>query len=245
VGHNRSVNGPTTKRTTSPGQLDGSPGTTVPFIPSTIPSTMLLLSVMAYVAASLIANVMSVRIVRIVGFSIDAGTLMYPLTFTLRDVIHKVGGRHAARVAILGTGALNVLLAAMLVAAARLPADLDVGQQSEFGRVLASTWRIVVASIVAQLVAEFIDTEIYTAVVARFGHRRQWARVFASNAISIPVDSVVFVLVAFGGEVTSSTAWAIIWANIVLKGATTLVSWPLIYTVREPPALETNTETSP
>lgn len=197
---------------------------------------MLLLAVMAYVAASLIANVMSVRIVRIVGFSIDAGTLMYPLTFTLRDVIHKVGGRHAARVTILGTGALNLLMAAMLVAAARLPPDLDVGAQSEFGQVLASTWRIVVASIIAQLIAEFIDTEIYSVVVARFGHRRQWARVFASNAVSIPVDSVVFVLIAFGGDVSSATAWAIIGANILLKGATTLVSWPLIYTVREPVA---------
>ena len=58
-----------------------------------------------YVACSILANVMSVRILRIgpdwASFSIDAGTLTYPLTFTLRDLVHKVGGRHVARVVIL------------------------------------------------------------------------------------------------------------------------------------------------
>lgn len=58
-------------------------------------------------------------------------------------------------------------------------------------------------------------------------------RVLSSNSISIPVDSIVFVLVAFGGTIPTSTAWAIVWANIVVKGLTSVVSTPLIYAVRE------------
>ena len=42
-----------------------------------------------YLACTLIANVASLRIVIFAGFSIDAGTLIYPLTFTLRDLIIK------------------------------------------------------------------------------------------------------------------------------------------------------------
>ena len=38
----------------------------------------------AYVATSLMANVMSVRILSLGGWAVDAGTLTYPLTFTLR-----------------------------------------------------------------------------------------------------------------------------------------------------------------
>ncbi len=197
------------------------------------PDLRLLVAVGAYVAASLIANVMSVRIVRVAGFSIDAGTLTYPLTFTLRDVVHKLGGRRAARATIASTAVFNVVLALGLLAAARLPADLAVGPQREFGDVLVSTWRIVAASILAQVVAELLDTEIYQQVVRRFGHGRQWLRVMASNAVSIPVDSVLFVVIAFGGDVSADVAWSIIWANILVKGVTSIATTPLIYAVRD------------
>ena len=52
----------------------------------------LVLVVGLYLACTLIANIASLRIVIFAGFSIDAGTLIYPLTFTLRDLIHKIGG---------------------------------------------------------------------------------------------------------------------------------------------------------
>ena len=84
--------------------------------------TWLLVAASAYVACSLMANVMSVRILRLgpdwASFSIDAGTLTYPLTFTLRDLVHKIGGRWAARVVILSGAAFNIVLAVGLWAAA-------------------------------------------------------------------------------------------------------------------------------
>lgn len=189
----------------------------------------------AYVAASLVANVMSVRLVRIAGFSVDAGTLIYPLTFTLRDVVHKVGGARLARVTIVTAAAMNVMMAAAFWAAANLPADPQAGPQEQFGQVLVSTWRIVLASILAQVVAELIDTEVYRRIRARLGVRHQWARVLGSNAVSIPVDSVIFVLVAFWGVVPGGVLRSIIWANIVVKGLTSMLSWPLIYSVGEAP----------
>lgn len=201
---------------------------------------VLLVASGAYVAASLIANVMSVRIVRLAGFSIDAGTLAYPLTFTLRDVVHKVGGRAAARTVIISTAGFNLLLALGLWAAARLPADVMVSgpAQDQFGPVLLGTWRIVGASLVAQVISELIDTEAYQLYTRRFGHRAQWGRVLASNAVSIPVDSVLFVLIAFGGTVPAATAVSIIWANVVVKGLTSVVTTPLIYAVRDDPFAE-------
>lgn len=188
----------------------------------------------AFVAMSLMANVMSVRIVRVAGFSIDAGTLTYPLTFTLRDLIHKAGGRAAARTAIVTTAGLNVVLALGLWAAASLPADLSVGPQRDFGEVLVATWRIVAASILAQVLSELADTEVYGAWVRRFGPRRQWGRVLSSNAVAVPIDSVVFVLVAFWGVtgMDAATLRSIVMANVVVKGVTSLASMPLIYAVR-------------
>ncbi|MFN8052362.1 MAG: queuosine precursor transporter [Acidimicrobiales bacterium] len=191
----------------------------------------LIVTVSVYVAASLIANIMSIRAVSILGWAVDAGTLTYPLTFTLRDMIHKVGGRQAARMAIVATAALNVAMALALWAAAALPADMSVGPQKQFGDVLLTTWRIVAASVIAQMLAEFADTEVYQRFVNRFGHTVQFGRVLASNAVSVPLDSVLFSVIAFGGVFPRSVVIEIIVANIVIKGISSLVTAPMIYLV--------------
>ena len=65
----------------------------------------------AYVAAQMMADIASLRIVTLFGFSVDAGTLVYPFTFTLRDLVHKVAGIKAARVLIIAAALINLLMA--------------------------------------------------------------------------------------------------------------------------------------
>jgi uncharacterized integral membrane protein (TIGR00697 family) len=181
----------------------------------------------------MMADIASLRIVMIAGFSIDAGTFIYPLTFTLRDMVHKVAGIKAARVLIVAAAVLNLVMAGLFWLTARLPADPSVGPQTAFGTVLSPVWRIVIASILAEVVSELIDTEVYRLWVQRVTHRYQWARVFTSNAISIPVDSTLFAWVAFGGVLPNPVVWSIILSNLIIKGLTTLVSWPGIYLIKD------------
>ena len=115
----------------------------------------------------------------------------------------------------------------------RLPADPEVGPQLEFARVLAPVWRIVIASIVAEVVSELIDTEVYHLWVTRITRRFHWLRVLTSNSVSVPLDSLIFCWLAFGGVYPAAVVWEIVVSNILVKMATTLVGMPLIYLVRE------------
>ena len=187
----------------------------------------------AYIAAQMLADITSLKIVVFVGLSMDAGTFVYPITFTLRDLVHKTAGIKAARALIVTAAVINLVMAALFWMVARLPGDPAVGAQTEFATVLAPVWRIVIASIVAEVMAELIDTEIYRLWVQRVTRRHQWARVLTSNAVSVPLDSLVFAWGAFGGRMPHSVVWSIVLANVLLKGATTLVSLPLIYAVPE------------
>jgi hypothetical protein len=190
----------------------------------------------AYVAAQMLADVASLRIIEIGGFAVDAGTLIYPFTFTLRDLVHKIAGKSAARTVIFLAAAINVFMAIFFWVVARLPADPITGPQLEFGEALSPVWGIVVASILAEVVAELIDTEVYQRWVSRFGERRQWGRVLASNAVAIPIDSAVFVgLATLLGVFPAEVAWSIFWVNVVFKGVVTVVSIPWIYWVRPEP----------
>lgn len=190
----------------------------------------------AYVAAQMMADIASLRIITIGGNAVDAGTLIYPFTFTLRDLVHKIGGKSAARTLIFLAAVINLVMAAFFGLVGWLPADEATGPQLEFGAVLAPVWAIVMASIIAEVVAELIDTEVYSAWVRRFGERMQWGRVLASNTVAIPVDSALFVGIATAlGAFPPEVAWSIFWVNVAIKGVVTLVSIPWIYLVRPTP----------
>lgn len=190
----------------------------------------------AYVAAQMMADVASLRIISIGGNAVDAGTLIYPFTFTLRDLVHKIGGKSAARTIIVLAAGINLVMAAFFGLVGSLPADLATGPQLDFGRVLAPVWGIVIASITAEVVAELIDTEAYSIWERRFAERHQWGRVLFSNAVAIPVDSAIFVgLATVFGVFPAEVAWSIFWVNVVIKGLVTVISIPWIYLVKPTP----------
>lgn len=192
-----------------------------------------ILVAVLYVAAQMLADIASLQIVFVAGLSIDAGTFIYPLTFTLRDMVHKVAGIKIARMLIVAAAGVNLLMALFFKFVSQLPPDQAVGPQTAFGALLSPVWRIVVASIVAEVVAELIDTEGYRIWVEKVTHRYQWARVLFSNALSIPVDSFLFSFLAFWGTMAPTIVISIFFSNMIIKGLTTLISIPGIYLVKE------------
>jgi len=186
-----------------------------------------------YVAAQLLSDIGSLKIALIAGFSVDAGTFIYPLTFTIRDLVHKQLGKTAARTMIILAAGINLSMVVFFHFAAWLPQDPSWGLGKEFSIILGPVWRIVIASIVAEVISELIDTEVYHFWVSRITRRYQWARVLTSNAVSIPIDSLIFCWGAFGLALPNSVVWSIFFANVIVKGLVTVVSLPAIYLVKE------------
>ena len=152
----------------------------------------------AYVGAQVIANVASVKIGSTFGRAVDMGTFVYPITFTLRDVVHKALGRRLARTVVLTAAAVNLFLAVYLQWVVRVRPDASYPFDDEFRTVLGPVWRIVLASIIAQVISELVDTEVYHWFVTRVTTRYQWARVAVSNAVSVPLDNAIFAVGAVG-----------------------------------------------
>ena len=110
--------------------------------------------------------------------------------FTLRDRIH----RHGLKAVYLAIGLALVVnaLAAYFT---------------------GTPWRFIGASFLAILVGELADTGVYQ----RLLHRSWWVRVLSSNAVSVPLDSVLFTLLAFYGDMSWNMILQIIFADIVVK----------------------------
>jgi len=205
---------------------------------STIP-TVGIVVISIYIAAQLLSDIASLKITSIAGFSMDAGTFIYPLTFTIRDLVHKRLGKQVARKIIILAAGINLFMALFFQFTAWLPQDPSWGLGREFAAVLGPVWRIVIASIVAEVISELLDTEIYHLWQNRITEKYQWMRVLSSNAVSIPVDSLIFCWGAFGFALPHDVVWSIFFANVIVKGAVTIVSLPAIYLVKAQPEAST------
>jgi queuosine precursor transporter len=212
--------------------------TTLPAPVLTPMSRVAIVAVGAYVGAQVIADVTSLKIGNVAGRAVDMGTFIYPITFTLRDVVHKALGKRAARTLVLTAAGVNVFMALYLQWAARAPSDASFALGPEFSAVLAPLWRITFASILAEVASELADTEVYHWFVTKVTAGHQWARVAVSNAVSVPIDNVIFVVVAFGAipgfedhplTLPWSAVWDIFVVNVTIKILVSVASMPLIY----------------
>ena len=187
----------------------------------------------SYVTAQILSNIASLQIVLFAGLSFDAGTFIYPITFTLRDVAHKILGTKQVRLLIILSAGINVIMSVFFWFVAQLTPDTTAGSSQLWGNVLAPVWRITAASILSMLISELVDTEVYHLWVKKITTKVQWTRVLVSNSISVPLDSLLFSFLAFYGVMPVESVWQIFIANVIIKMLVTLVSLPMIYMARD------------
>ena len=191
-----------------------------------------------YLFFSLAGNIAATKVTYFGGLVMDAG-FIYSLTFTWRDLIHKQLGEKAAVTTIWLSAAVNLLAALYFQLVVLLPAQTDWangGGQTAWEFLFSLQMRIVLASILTALIAELIDTKVYQ-LWTRGGREKwpQWTRVFASNSVSIPVDSLLFPIIAFAGVVGAQGLQQMVWTNIIVKGLVTALVFWTIYLVPEKP----------
>lgn len=153
-----------------------------------------------YVAATLLANY-TLDAFLPVGpwFLVNVGTLFFGVTFTQRDRVHR-HGRRAVYAMILAAAIANVLAA------------LSIG----------TPLRYVAVSFLAIVASETADTEIYQ----RLLERRWLVRVASSNAVSAPLDTVLFTVLAFAGAPFATAGWMVqvIVTDVLVKYASGLAT---------------------
>lgn len=194
-----------------------------------------LILVGAYLACQMIADITAVKMVSILGVAIPGGTFVYAATFTLRDAVHKRLGKRIAQLAVLLAGVINIGMAAYLYLTTILPWPPFWVLQDAYAAILGIVPTIVAASIIAELVAELLDTELYQFAANTFARRRSWPRIIFSNLISTPIDSLIFAGMAFyvlpsilGGETMPPSAlWSMVLGQTIFKWIVATIVLPL------------------
>jgi uncharacterized integral membrane protein (TIGR00697 family) len=185
------------------------------------------ISACLYVSFQLIANVLSTKITLLpfLGLAVDGGTIIYPLTFTLRDFVHKTMGKKNARIIVVLSAGINLAMVLLFYLIGKMRPESSWQFQKAYENILLPVFRITAASIIAQVVSELIDTEVFSIAYHKVN---DVFAVFASNSVALVFDSFIFGLFAFLGVLPFATVLQIIVANILIKMAISIISLPSI-----------------
>lgn len=182
-----------------------------------------------YVAVVCTAQVAANKIVVLPVWHLSApgGTYAVGVALALIEAVHRTaptrreGWRNAQLVIGLGFAASALLAGYLALVDAMAPAF--PGQQ--FDSVLGQTWRIVGASLAAFAVSETLDNALGAWARDRVPEA---VRVIGTNVVSAPIDSLVFISIAFG-----TGRLGLVKGQYVAKlEATVLVGLPLVLALR-------------
>ena len=110
-----------------------------------------------FIVGIVTANIASAKIMTLGPWVMDAGTLVFPITFLMTDIIGEVWGKRTAY-NVVWTGFVCAAVAAVILTLARLapPAPFWQGQDA-FDRVIGAVPRLVIASLITYLISQNHD----------------------------------------------------------------------------------------
>ena len=189
-------------------------------------------------------------------FIYGAGILFFPLGYVIGDVLTEIYGFARARRVIWTGFAAMIFLAFMSYVVVSLPAfdgwacaasgfdgngpltsttapDGPPGAicQQTYESVFGSTWRIVVASIVAFWAGEFVNSYVMAKMKVWTKGRALWTRTIGSTVVGQGVDSLIFYPIAFYGIWTTEAVITVMITNWLLKVVWEAALTPVTYAV--------------
>ena len=187
------------------------------------------------ITSYLTANIMAVKLITVFGLTLfDAGTITFPISYLLGDVITEVYGYKNARRLIFLTFFCNIFLVAATSIGLLLPSpDFAAEISSAYATVFLVVPRILLASLVAFFAGELSNAWFMEKIKKWTSGKFLFVRTIGSSAIGYFVDTVLFVLIAFyGPDVPVSELLTLMIAQYCMKmGLETLCATPIAYSL--------------
>jgi len=156
-----------------------------------------------------------------------AGILFFPISYLIDDVLTEVYGYARARRAIWAGFVALAFMALMEWTVVHLPVASGWTGQQAYERVFGSGWRIIVASMSAFFVGDFIESVVMAKLKIWSEGRHLWMRFWGSTIVGEGIDSLIFYPLAFYGM----TDWPLGSLLIIMRNQFILkVSWEILLT---------------
>ena len=195
------------------------------------------LFIAALVSCNLIANKFVSVNLGFKTFVVSAGVLPYPLTFLITDILSEIYGRRRTNAVVLAGffGSLLVLLILYLGGYFNAIENSPVSD-GLYNQVFQNSFRIIMASMMAYIVAQFVDIRLFHFWKKLTKGKHLWIRNNFSTIFSQLLDTIMVVSVIFAGKESFGFIGGLILDGWFFKAlfalADTLIIYLIIYLIR-------------
>jgi uncharacterized integral membrane protein (TIGR00697 family) len=180
----------------------------------------------------------------IFDFNLTAGTILWPFVFISTDIINEYFGKAGVRrISIFTAGLIAYGFIIIGLSTLLEPAQFWLDQNNTdtqgnpfnintaFNTVFRQGMGIIVASLTAFLVGQFVDVYVFQKLRKMSGSKMLWLRATGSTVVSQLIDSFVVLFIAFYllGNWSMLLVLQVGVVNYIAKGILALLLTPLLY----------------
>jgi hypothetical protein len=180
-----------------------------------------------FVMTLIVSNIASIKVVAIGPLVFDAGTILFPLSYIVGDIVTEVYGYRKMR-SLLYVGVVSLILTMTTFWVVQiLPASPDWPNQVAYESILGVVWRIVLASVTALFLGEIMNAYVMARMKVRSKGKNLWVRMISSSVVGSAIDTVVFSTVAFLGTMSFGALAQLMITVFLIKITTEVIVSPL------------------
>ena len=165
-------------------------------------------------------------------FIVSAGILPYPLTFLVTDLISEIYGQKKANLVVFSGFVASIFVLSFLWLGAQFNSiPNSIVDDSTYNAVFQNAWRLITASMIAYLFAQFIDVRIFHFWKKLTNGKHLWLRNNGSTIASQFIDTTLVISILFVGVWDTDQILSAIIDGWIFKMLMALLDTPIIYVV--------------
>ncbi|MCB1178475.1 MAG: queuosine precursor transporter [Leptospiraceae bacterium] len=178
----------------------------------------------------IIAELTGSKLFSFMGFVLTLGVIPFPITFLITDVLNEFYGKAAVKRTTMVGMVMILFVYGLILIGLQIPAEPGSPvDDASFRRVFANSGMVIVGSITAYLVGQFIDIHVFHFLRLKTKGKMVWLRATGSTVVSQLIDSFIVVFIAFGAYKSFGELLAIGANNFTYKMIIAIGLTPLIY----------------
>lgn len=163
-------------------------------------------------------------------FTMTMGVIPFPVTFLVTDIVNEYYGKPGIRfITFLGMFMIALTYAVLLIDMSIPAAAISPVSDEAFNSVFGQSNRIILGSVTAYLIGQFIDVQIFHFIRKKTHEKFLWLRATGSTFVSQLIDSFVVLFIAFSGKIPYDQILNIGITNYIYKFFIAIALTPLIY----------------
>ena len=183
-----------------------------------------------FVVSLLISNIITAKQVLLpFNITMTGAVFIFPITYILSDLFSEVYGYRWSRVTCYLAFAMNLFMVLIFSAVIVSPAPAYWTNQEAFQTVLGNTPRILAASLLAFIIGDLANDRVFKRMKKKHldSHKGFGLRAILSSLCGEFVDSIIFLPLAFLGQMPIKTLIVMVVMQVIIKTGYEVVILPI------------------